>query len=192
LREAFTDGPFVLLLGVGVLLYYVFTQDWQALPIYAKNFVGVPDGQIGFFLGANGLMVILFQLPVSYLIDRGSRVVALLAGAVLFALSSATLLLTESFLGILVAFVLFFTLAEMVLEVAGAALAAELAPVRLRGTYLALFGACFGAACGVSPIVGGTLLQAEMPDAIWTIQLVAALLAAIGLLTLAFLRHRPK
>jgi len=190
LREAFTDGPFVLLLGVGVLLYYVFTQDWQALPIYAKNFVGVTDGQIGFFLGANGLMVILFQLPVSYLIDRGSRVVALLAGAVLFALSSATLLLTESFLGILVAFVLFFTLAEMVLEVAGAALAAELAPVRLRGTYLALFGACFGAACGVSPIVGGTLLQAEMPDAIWTIQLVAALLAATGLLTLAFLRRR--
>ena len=192
LREAFADGPFVLLLGVGVLLYYVFTQDWQALPIYAKNFVGVPDGQIGFFLGANGLMVILFQLPVSYLIDRGSRVVALFAGAVLFALSSATLLLTESFLGILLAFVLFFTLAEMVLEVAGAALAAELAPVRLRGTYLALFGACFGAACGVSPIVGGTLLQAEMPDAIWAIQLVAALLAATGLLTLAFLRSRPK
>ena len=189
LREAFADGPFVLLLGVGVLLYYVFTQDWQALPIYAKNFVGVPDGQIGLFLGANGLMVILFQLPVSYLIDRGSKVTALLAGAVLFALSSATLLLTESFLGILIAFVLFFTLAEMVLEVAGAALAAELAPVRLRGTYLALFGACFGAACGVSPIVGGSLLQAELPDVIWQIQLVAALLAAAGLLALAALRE---
>jgi len=180
LREAFTDGPFVLLLVVGVLLYYVFTQDWQALPIYAKNFVEVPDGQIGLFLGANGLMVILFQLPVSYLIDRGSKVVALLAGAVLFALSSATLLLTESFLGIVVAFVLFFTLAEMILEVAGAALAVELAPVRLRGTYLALFGACFGAACGVSPIVGGALLQSELPDVIWGIQLVAALLAATG------------
>jgi MFS family permease len=146
LRAAFSDGAFVVLLGVGVLLYYVFTQDWQALPVYAKNFVGVADGRIGFFLGANGLMVILFQLPVSYLIDSGSKVVALLAGAALFAASSATLLLTDSFLGILVAFVLFFTLAEMVLEVAGAALAAELAPVRLRGTYLALFGACFGVA----------------------------------------------
>lgn len=190
LREAFGDGPFVLLLGVGVLLYYVFTQDWQALPIYAKNFVGVSDGQIGFFLGANGLMVILFQLPVSYLIDRGSKVAALLAGSVLFALSSATLLLTDSFLGIVVAFVLFFTLAEMVLEVAGASLAAELAPVRLRGTYMALFGACFGAACGVSPIVGGWLLQAELPDLIWTIQLAVALLAATGLLTLQALRLR--
>ncbi len=188
LREALADGPFVLLLVVGVLLYYVFTQDWQALPIYAKNFVGVPDGQIGLFLGANGLMVILFQLPVSYLIDRGSKVVALLAGAVLFALSSATLLVTDSFLGIVVAFVLFFTLAEMILEVAGAALAVELAPVRLRGTYLGLFGTCFGASCGVSPIVGGALLQAELPDVIWGIQLGAALLAAIGLLTLAALR----
>jgi MFS family permease len=189
LRAALSDWPFVVLLVVGVLLYYVFTQDWQALPIYAKNFVGVADGKIGFFLGANGLMVILFQLPVSYLIDRGSRVVALLAGAGLFAASSATLLLTDSFLGIILAFVLFFTLAEMVLEVAGASLAAELAPVRLRGTYLALFGVCFGVACGFSPIVAGTLLQAELPGVIWTIQLAAATCAAVGLVTLAALRR---
>nr|MBA3423315.1 hypothetical protein [Rubrobacter sp.] len=66
-------------------------------------------------------------------------------------------------------------------------------PVRLRGTYLALFGACFGAACGVSPIVGGTLLQARLPDAIWTIQLAAAALAAAGLVALAVLRaHSTK
>jgi len=188
LRVALSDGRLLLLLGVGVLLYYVFTQDWQALPVYAKNFVGVPDGRIGFFLGANGLMVILFQLPISYLIDRGSKVSALLAGAVFFAASSVTLLFTDSFAGILVAFVLFFTLAEMVLEVAGASLAAEIAPIRLRGTYLALFGACFGAACGVSPIVSGTLLQAGLPDVIWTIQLVATALAAIGLVALAALR----
>jgi MFS family permease len=184
LRAALADGPFVALLASGVLLYYVFTQDWQALPIYAKNFLGVPDGRIGLFLGANGLMVILLQLPISYVIDRTSKVWALLVGAALFAASSATLLLTESFLGILVAFALFFTLAEMVLEVAGAALAADLAPVRLRGTYLALFGACFGAAYGASPIVAGALLQAGQSDLIWQIQLAAAGLAAIALVVL--------
>src|SRR5215216_991792 len=190
LRAALSDGPFLVLLGVGISLYYIFTQDWQALPIYAKNFVGVADGQIGFFLGANGLMVILFQLPVSYLIDRGSRIAALFAGAALFAASAATLLLSESFIGLLVAFVLFFTLAEMVLEVAGASLAAELAPARLRGTYLGLFGACFGVACGFSPIVAGTLLGARLPAWIWTIQLVAAASAAVGLGVLASLRRR--
>ncbi len=189
LRTALSDGPFLVLLGVGVLLYYVFTQDWQALPVYAKNFVGVGDGQIGFFLGANGLMVILFQLPVSYLIDHGSKVVALLAGAALFAASSATLLLTESFVGILLAFVVFFTLAEMVLEVAGASLATELAPARLRGTYLALFGTCFGVAIVPGPIVAGALLGAGLPGAIWSIQLAAAALAAVGLGTMAVLRR---
>jgi MFS family permease len=184
LRTAFADGPFVALLAAGVLLYYVFTQDWQALPIYAKNFLGVEDGRIGLFLGANGLMVILLQLPISYAIDRTSRIWALLVGAALFAASSATLLLTESFFGILVAFALFFTLAEMILEVAGAALAAELAPVRLRGTYLALFGTCFGTAYGVSPIVAGALLEARLPDFIWQIQLAAAGLAAVALVVL--------
>src|SRR3712207_1406581 len=102
----------------------------------------------------------------------------------LFAASSATLLLTESFLGILIAFAGFFTLAEMILEVAGAALAAELAPVERRGTYLALFGCCFGAGYGLSPIVAGLLLDARLPQIIWTLQLFAAALAAIGLLTL--------
>ena len=188
LRAALADGSFLALLAAGVLLYYVFTQDWQALPIYAKNFVGVPDGKIGLFLGANGLMVILLQLPISYAIDRTSKVGALLVGAALFASSSFTLLLSESFFGILLAFAGFFTLAEMILEVAGAALAAELAPVRLRGTYLALFGTCFGAAYGVSPIVAGALLEAEMPHVIWIIQLITAGLAAVGLLALKAMR----
>jgi MFS family permease len=184
LRTVLADGPFVALLATGVLLYYVFTQAWQTLPIYAKNFIGVPDGGIGLFLGANGLMVILLQLPISNVIDRTSRVGALLVGAALFASSSATLLLTESFFGILLAFAGFFTLAEMILEIAGAALAAELAPVRLRGTYLALFGTCFGVAYGVSPVVAGALLEARLPDVIWEIQLVAAALAAAGLVAL--------
>jgi MFS family permease len=188
LRAALADGPFLALLAAGVLLYYVFTQDWQALPIYAKNFVGVPDGKIGLFLGANGLMVILLQLPISYAIDHTSKVGALLVGAALFASSSFTLLLSESFFGILLAFAGFFTLAEMILEVAGAALAAELAPVRLRGTYLALFGTCFGAAYGVSPIVAGALLEGEMPHVIWIIQLIAAGLAAVGLVALKAIR----
>ena len=151
----------------------------------------MPDGRIGLFLGANGVMVILLQLPVSYLIDHASRVAALLVGTALFAASSATLLVTESFFGILLAFAGFFTLAEMVLEVAGPALAAELAPVRLRGTYLALFGCCFGAAYGVSPVVAGALLETRLPHVIWTVQLVAAALAGVGLLLLGKWR-RPE
>jgi MFS family permease len=139
---------------------------------------------IGLFLAGNGLMVMLLQLPIAYLLDGRSKVAALVVGTVLFAASSATLLLTESFLGILIAFAGFFTLAEMILEVAGAALAAELAPVEQRGTYLALFGCCFGAGYGLSPIVAGLLLDARLPEIIWTIQLIAATLAATGLLAL--------
>ena len=145
---------------------------------------------IGLFLAGNGLMVMLLQLPVAYLLDGRSKVAALAVGTMLFAASSATLLLAESFMGILVAFAGFFTLAEMILEVAGAALAAELAPVERRDTYLALFGCCFGASYGLSPIVAGFLLDVRLPEIIWTIQLVAAALAATGLLALATLRKK--
>jgi MFS family permease len=190
LRAAFADAPFVALLAAGFLLYYVFTQDWQALPIYSKNFLEVSDWQVGLFLAGNGVVVMLLQLPVAHLLDGRSKVTALAACAGLFAASSATLLVTESFLGVLVAFAGFFTLAEMILEVAGAALAAELAPIDRRGTYLALFGCCFGASYGISPIVAGVLLDAGLPHIIWTIQLAAVTLALVGLITLATLWKR--
>ena len=171
-------------------MYCTFTQDWQALPVYARNFLEVPDWQVGLFLAGNGLMVILLQLPVAYLLNRRSKVAALAVGAALFVASSAMLLVTQSFLGILVAFAGFFTLAEMILEVAGAALAAELAPVERRGTYLALFGCCFGAGCGVSPIIAGLLLDARLPALIWMAQLAAATLGAVSLVLTWRLRKR--
>lgn len=182
--DALSNKAFLSLLGAGFLMYYVFTQDWQALPVYAKNFLDVPDGLIGLFLAGNGVLIILLQLPIARMIDERSKTGALLVGSVLFAASSATLLFTDSYWGILVAFAGFFTLAEMVLEVAGAALAAEIAPVKLRGTYLSLFGVCFGAAHGLSPIVAGTLLQFGLPDIIWTIQIAAASLAVVLLVIL--------
>jgi MFS family permease len=189
LRAAASDAPFVVLLAAGFLLYYVFTQDWQALPIYAKNFLGTEDWEVGLFLAGNGLIVMLLQLPVAYVLGGCSKIAALALGAGLFASSSVTLLFTESFLGVLVAFAGFFTLAEMILEVAGAALAAELAPKDKRGTYLALFGCCFGAGYGVSPIVAGLLLDARLPKVIWSLQLVAAALALCGLAILTATRR---
>ena len=190
LRAALSDTPFVALLATGFLLYYVFTQDWQALPVYAKNFLEVSDWQVGLFLAGNGLMVMLLQLPVAYLLDGRSKVSGLAVATGFFAASSATLLVTESFLGVLIAFAGFFTLAEMILEVAGAALAAELAPKDRRGTYLALSGCCFGAGYGISPIIAGLLLDTHLPALIWTVQLVAATLGAVGLILIGRLRKR--
>ena len=190
LRAALSDTPFAVLLATGFLLYYVFTQDWQALPVYAKNFLKVSDWQVGLFLAGNGLMVMLLQLPLAYLLDGRSKVAALVVGAGFFAISSMILLVTESFFGVLVAFAGFFTLAEMILEVAGAALAAELASVERRGTYLALFGCCFGAGYGLSPIVAGLLLDAHLPGFIWTAQLAAVALGIVGLILIGGLRKR--
>jgi MFS family permease len=189
-RAALADGPFVLLLGVGLLLYYVFTQDWQALPVYAKNFLGFSDWQVGLFLAGNGLAVILFQMPIAYLLDGRSRVAALAACSALFAASSATLLVFGSFWGVLLAFAGFFTLAETILEVAGPALAASLAPVERRGTYLSLFGCCFGASYGLSPVAAGALLDLRLPEVLWAVQILAAVLAAAGLWKLSAVSRR--
>jgi MFS family permease len=80
----------------------------------------------------------------------------------------------------------------MILEVAGASLAAELAPIERRGTYLALFGCCFGASYSISPIIAGLLLDAQMPQVIWVLQLAATALGAVGLVLVSALRRRRR
>ena len=80
----------------------------------------------------------------------------------------------------------------MVLEVAGAAVAAEIAPTYRRGTYLALFGCCFGAGYGISLIVAGLLLDWCLLHVIWAIQLVAATSGALSLLVLVTLKKRSE
>ena len=90
------------------------------------------------------------------------------------------------------AFAGFFTLAESILEVAGPALAASLAPVERRGTYLSLFGTCFGASYGLSPVVAGALLDLRVPEVLWTVQILAAIIAAAGLWKLSAVSGQPK
>jgi MFS family permease len=80
----------------------------------------------------------------------------------------------------------------MVLEVASAALAAELTSTDRRGTYLALFGCCFGTGYGIGPIVAGLLLDWCLPHVIWAIQLVAAASGALSLLVLVTLKKRSE
>lgn len=63
-------------------------------------------------------------------------------------------------------------------------------PPGKRGTYLALFGCCFGTGYGVSPVVAGLLLDARTPEIIWAVQLVAAALSIVGLVLVNRLRKR--
>jgi len=89
------------------------------------------------------------------------------------------------------AFAGFFTLAEMTVEVAGHLWPRRTSPPERRGTYLALFGCCFGVGYGTSPIVAGLLLDSRLPhNVIWPGQLATATLATAGLLVLARLRKR--
>src|ERR687889_1047682 len=69
--------------------------------------------------------------------------------------------------------------------------AKNLAPAERPGTYLALFGCCFGVGYGTSSIVAGLLLDSRFPhNVIWPGQLAMATLATAGLLVLARLRKR--
>lgn len=173
-------------------LYFPFSS------IYFHNVLGIPLSLVGVGLAVFAACGVLSGLVSGPLIDRYGRKPVMLAALVgssagFFGFSQvggfAGYLAVSAAHGLVGWSMFEASRNAMVLEVAGASLAAELAPARLRGTYLALFGSCFGVAIIPSPIIAGALLEAGLPGAIWSIQLAAAALAAVGLGTMAVLRR---
>jgi hypothetical protein len=180
--DALSNRAFLMLLGSGFLMYYVFTQDWQALPIYSKNFLGMPDFLIGLFLAGNGLLIILLQLPIAHMIDERSKSGALSVGS--------------GFVRPLVGDAPFDRLVVGGVRGVRRVLHAGGDGSRSRGG-----GVCFGDGPGETPgdvpravrgmlRVAGSLLEAGLPSIIWAIQIVAASLAA-ALLVFMRLARKP-
>ncbi|CAF0702325.1 MFS transporter [Candidatus Methylacidithermus pantelleriae] len=181
--ETFVRSPslkqLTYLFTYSVLLYVVFTQNWQAVPVYARNFLGMQDRAIGILLSTNGTMVILLQGPMAAWVDRQQKARVLAIAAVLFAVSGAILLGWHAGWALFVSFTLFFTLGEMLLEVGGPALAAELAPPEIRGRVLGVYGSAWAISYTVSPLLAGFLLDARRPDLLWLSQVILSAMAFI-------------
>ena len=166
-REALRDRLLVIVIvgsGVAAFVYALFES---ALPVFLHDDRGVPVATWGLLFGINPLLVAVCQYPISrWAAARSSRAI-LAAGALLLGGSLALLWPFES-LAVLAAAIVVFTVGEMLAFPVATAVAAEIAPERLRGSYqgalnLAFEGSWAPAALGGLWLIGlgyGELLVA--------------------------------
>lgn len=135
-REALRDRLLVVLaLGTATATFtYAFFED--ALPVFLHEERGLAVVTWGLVLGINPVLVTIFQYPIARWAARRSSRGVLAWGAVLQGAALA-LLLPFTSLAALVAAVVVLAAGEMLVAPVGAAVAAEIAPERLRGSYRA-------------------------------------------------------
>jgi MFS family permease len=144
----------LIAVGWGVLSWIV--------PPYARS-IGIGPEVIGLLLLANAATVVLAQLPIVKAAEGRSRVGALSLGAALWAGACLLAVLAQAVrpeaavASLLVAAVV-VALGECLHATAFMPLVADLAPVALRGRYMATAGLSWWLGLALAPTLGGQLL----------------------------------
>lgn len=164
-----------------LVLYLVVSQFMMPFSLYSVDYMGISKTQLGIIYGINGLIVVLFQIPITRLLRSTRLTIQLTLGAVIYALGFLWVGLAASFVGFIIAIII-ITIGENFVSPPALAITANLAPKGRTGRYMGIYGLAVTMGWSMGPLLGGMLLEYSNPDFIYAWGIVAALamIAATG------------
>ncbi|MFB3738948.1 MAG: MDR family MFS transporter [Candidatus Velamenicoccus archaeovorus] len=177
-RSILADRGYLLFLAAVFLTAAVYAQNVSTLPLHIRE-AGFAPSTYGLLQALNGIIVVVFELPVTAWTQHRSRTRMVALGQVLIGLAFLSLIAADT-VPTLLAMVVVWTLGEMVESPVASAYAADRAPEHARGRYQSAYGGMFGLAWMLGPVIG-TTVYASSPGVLWlgcgVVGVVAAALA---------------
>ena len=173
------DTPFMVFVVLYALIGVVYSQMNTTFGPYIKNTYGIPEEYYGLMLASNAAMVVFFQFPIARWVDQHDRSQMLALGAALYAAGVGLI----GFVATKVMFemaVVILTIGEMVIVPASQTIAADLAPVDMRGRYQAVYGLVGSLGFGIGPVIAGRLFDVGLGRWIWMGSLILGMAVALG------------
>src|SRR5690348_18103187 len=165
-RAAAHDRLFLILIAANIVLVMVGGAFFSnVLSPFAKAHTPVGPGEIGVIFFINTFFIVVAQVPATRVVKRLRRTHALAATSALFAVGLLAVLLatltrsSPAATTVLAGVAIVIAIAECAQFVVLGPLVAELAPPRLLGRYMSLYGLSFTAGRARGPAVGGALLE---------------------------------
>ena len=175
------DRAFLVFTMVSLLLFIVMGQMASTLSIFAVDRVGFSTAQYGLLLTLNGLIVILFQYPVTLALRRVAKFRALIVGSLVYALGYLSFGWITQF-GWALGAMAIITAGEIIHSPVTLSVIGELSPQDQRGRYMGFYGLSETIGIAMGPLLGGILLDAFPSDMrlVWAPIALIALIAAVG------------
>ena len=159
-------APILLIFSfLTLFLGMVYTQGYVGLPLDMKAH-GLGPGQYGTAIAVNGFLVILMTIPVSNRAAKWPRFETVAVSALLLGLGFGATALASTF-PLFILSIAIWTLGEIAGTSVSPAIIADLSPVELRGLYQGIFGATWGMAYFLGPLLGGWVYENLGSKALW-------------------------
>lgn len=168
--------PFLLAVAASFLIALTFTQIGSCFSLQATGQAHMDEHAYGYLLALNGLLVVLFELPLTSVTRRFSPCRMMAIGYAVVGLGLGINLLGAS-VPVLVASMIILTLGEICSFPVSNSYLAALSPDDMRGRYQGVMAMTWSAATLVGP-AGGLAIYQHSPAILWGLTLLLGLLAA--------------
>ena len=194
-RELFAIKELSILTIAGIiLLTFGYGPLQSGLPVYATQYLDLAPNWLGIIFGVNTFAIVAFQPLVLKWIENYSKYSALIAVALIWALSWLVVGVSP-YLSMLMAGIalcisqLIFAFGEMVHAPTSPALTQELAPEHIRGRASALTSLQWGISGIAGPAIAGLMIGAKL-EQLWVLLMAFGVLIPIPLF--AYLKRLQK
>lgn len=178
-RTLFEERALQCMLIAAFAVSCIFFQMSSSFGLHMKR-LGFSAETYGALVSLNGVLIVLFELPLTTITRRfrSTRVIA--AGYALAGFGLSLILFAHS-VALLACCIAIFTLGEMISMPVASAFVADLAPPSVRGRTMGVYGLTWTLGLAVGPALGMQLLS-RGPAVLWLTCGALGLLAAVTVL----------
>ncbi|GAK58453.1 major facilitator superfamily MFS_1 [Candidatus Vecturithrix granuli] len=182
------DHRLLLLLALTFTLFLSVAQFVSTLSIYATLIVGISQTSLGFLYTLNGVLVILFLIPLNTWLKRTEIFERIGWGALLYVIAYVGFGVSRCW-GHLALSMAVMTIGEMIALTAIVSAVSHMAPSQMVGRYMGLHGLVDGLGWAIGPFFGAILFEHlhSTPLFLWGFLASGALIAGGSFLAWHFL-----
>ena len=180
MKSVWHDVPFLCFVILSFVLTSMYFQNASTLPV-DMQFHGLDASQYGIAIAANGMVVVLFGLPLSHLLAKATPFRALAYSALFLGIGFGLTALADALVSLpaYMGAIAVWTIGEIIFVPVSATVVAIFSPNSLRGTYQGIARLSWGLSACAGPLVGGLILQ-YWSASLWIGCVVLGIVVACG------------
>lgn len=177
--QTLRDLPYMAFLAASIVMGLVYQNMYNSLSVYLRDVHGIQPSGYGFLLTSSAVIVILFQFSMTRAIKYRPPFLMMALGVVFYMFGFGMFGFVTAY-ALFVAAMIVITIGEMIIMPSSQALAANFAPLEMRGRYMAAYGMVWMVPSIFGPSAAGLILDYADPNMLWYASAGLCAVSALG------------
>jgi len=178
-RLVLRDFAFMAFIVASVLMLLVYQQAYGSLSVFLRDVHQIDPQGYGFLMTSSAITVVLFQFWVSRKLRNRAPFLMMAFGTLFYMVGFSMFGLVSAY-PLFVTAIVVITIGEMIVVPVSQGLAANFAPEKMRGRYMAVFGLSWAIPQTIGPGAAGYILDNFNPNLLWYIGGILCAVSAFG------------